>query len=188
MGDIWFTSDLHLMHSRDFLWRPRGFESVEEMNEAIVERWNSIVKPEDTVFNLGDIALSDTDAAIPYIQRLNGKQIWIRGNHDSDNRVMAICAACPNVRLVGDLDTSWAYVLKDGKWRFYLSHYATKVANYDDAGSHKTWCLCGHRHSQDKWADLKDSCYHVELDAHDCYPVNLDQIKADIRAKREEQK
>ena len=87
MDNIWVTSDLHLMHSKSFLWQPRGFSSTEEMCEAIVERWNSVVDKGDMVYNLGDIALSDTDAAIPYLQRLNGYQVWLRGNHDTENRV-----------------------------------------------------------------------------------------------------
>ena len=95
MDNIWVTSDLHLMHSKSFLWQPRGFSSTEEMCEAIVERWNSVVDKGDIVYNLGDIALSDTDAAIPYLQRLNGYQVWLKGNHDSDNRVNKVLDACP---------------------------------------------------------------------------------------------
>lgn len=174
-----------LGHNKEFLYKPRGFSSVEEMNKVIVERWNSII-PKDSdiiIYHLGDLALSDTKAAIPYIQQLNGRIKWIRGNHCSDNRVDQILDACPNVQLISpDKDNAWAYILKDGKWRFYLSHYPTKVANYDDTQKHKTWCLCGHTHTKDRWKDLADSCYHVEMDAHECYPISLEQIKAEIKA------
>ena len=98
MSDIWITSDTHFCHNKEFLWRPRGFSSIEEMNEAIVERWNATI-PKGwgaVIYHLGDLALSDTEAAIPYIKRLNGEICWIRGNHCSDNRVDQVLAACPH--------------------------------------------------------------------------------------------
>ena len=54
---IWFTSDLHFCHDREFLYKPRGFNNVEEMNNAIVERWNNVVGNNDFVFVLGDLML-----------------------------------------------------------------------------------------------------------------------------------
>ena len=74
MCEYFVTSDLHLMHNKNFLFEPRGFTSTQEMCEAIVERWNSIVKPKDVIYNLGDLALSDVEAAIPYIKQLYGFQ------------------------------------------------------------------------------------------------------------------
>ena len=62
MSQIYFTSDLHLCHDRGFIYEPRGFNSIEEMNNAIVENWNSIVTNEDNVFILGDLMLNDTCA------------------------------------------------------------------------------------------------------------------------------
>ena len=182
MSDIWLSSDLHLMHNKPFLYEPRGFTSTEEMCETIVERWNSVVRDEDFIYNLGDIALSDVDTAIPYLQRLKGHQIWILGNHDSLGKIEKILPTCPKIQLLGTERTSYATVIKSGKWSFYLSHYPTLTSNRED------WCkvanLCGHNHTQDKWTDWDKMCYHVEMDAHNCYPVNLDQIKEDIQNKR----
>ena len=47
---IYFTSDLHFNHRRAFIYGARGFSSIEEMNEALVQRWNSIVTEEDEVY------------------------------------------------------------------------------------------------------------------------------------------
>lgn len=183
MANIWLTSDLHLMHSKSFLWEPRGFSSTEEMCEAIVERWNSVVDKGDLVYNLGDIALSDTDAAIPYLQRLNGYQVWLRGNHDSDNRVNKVLDACPNIHLLGGLNSSYATIIKSGKWRFYLSHYPTLTGNFDE--KHLNHCLIslhGHTHQQANFLQPNNPfLYHVGLDSHNCYPVNLEEIKAEIK-------
>ena len=61
---IFVTSDLHFCHDRDFLYEPRGFKSVHEMNEAIVKNWNSIIQPEDDVYVLGDLMLNDNDRGL----------------------------------------------------------------------------------------------------------------------------
>ena len=60
---IYFTSDLHIGHDRDFIWKERGFSSVEKHNEEILKRWNEVVKPEDTVYILGDLAMGQNEAA-----------------------------------------------------------------------------------------------------------------------------
>ena len=174
MGELFLTSDTHFAHSAEFLWAPRGFSSADEMNEAIIERWNSIVKPNDIVFHLGDITLTDTAKGLECFKRLNGQISVVWGNHDSPAR-QELIEKMPVITL------GYAHQLKVGKWTFYLSHYPTKVGNYDDTKYHKMWCLCGHTHTQDKFLDMKDSCYHVEMDAHNCYPVNIEQIKEDIK-------
>lgn len=56
-GKIFLTSDLHFLHDREFIWKARGFNSVDEMNEETIRRFNEVVNPEDTVYILGDIAL-----------------------------------------------------------------------------------------------------------------------------------
>ena len=181
MKTLFFTSDTHFSHNKEFLYEPRGFSTIEEMNEQIVQNWNEIVQPSDIVYHLGDIALTDTTAAIPYIKRLNGHIIWILGNHDTTSKIEQIIAHCHNIQLVGALNTSYSTVIKDGKWRFYLSHYPVKFGNFDEIKEKKNWCLCGHMHTQDKFSDMKDKCYHVELDAHACYPISLEEIKSDLK-------
>ena len=183
MSDYFITSDLHLMHNKNFLFEPRGFSSTEEMCEAIVERWNRIVKPEDIIYNLGDLALSDVDAAIPYIKRLNGFQWWIRGNHCTINKVKKICEECKNISTISNPEASWATMLKFGKKHFFLCHYPTIVNNTNDK---PVYCLCGHTHTKNKWEDFDKGCYHVEMDAHDCYPVSLEEIISDINSRKNE--
>ena len=61
---IWLTSDTHFSHRQPFLYEPRGFLSVNEMNQKIVEYWNSVVKEDDIVYHLGDLCLSNNQDAI----------------------------------------------------------------------------------------------------------------------------
>ena len=58
----------------------RPFTSTEEMNETMVERWNAVVTPQDTVYHLGDVVINKR--YLDVVRRLNGKKRLIRGNHD----------------------------------------------------------------------------------------------------------
>ena len=84
---IYFTSDLHLGHDRDWLWGKRGFKNVKEMGESIINNINEIVRPEDELYILGDLMLVDNDW-IKAIRGLRCQNIHIiLGNHDTSNRV-----------------------------------------------------------------------------------------------------
>lgn len=180
MSEIFITSDLHLMHSKPFLYEPRGFTSIEEMNETIVEKWNKAVKPDDTVYNLGDFAMNDVEVAISYIQRLNGHIIWIAGNHDSKAKIDKILGACwqQDLSYCGYADT-----LKAHKFIFYLSHYPTLTSNMDDTGlQHRVISLHGHTHQKTNFLYPDNPfIYHVGVDSHNCYPVNIEEVIADIK-------
>ena len=58
----------------------RPFTSTEEMDEAMVDRWNAKVRPQDTVYHLGDVVIAKRH--METVKRLNGRKILIRGNHD----------------------------------------------------------------------------------------------------------
>lgn len=181
--EIWMTSDTHFSHNKSFIFKPRGFNSVEEMNENIVERWNNIVKENDMIFHLGDVALNNTEEAINYIKLLKGNIKWIRGNHCTESKIQTICKYCSNIQLIGNIDTSLAYILKYGKFNFYLSHYPTLTANFDDKKfTQHVINLHGHTHQQSHWLQLTNPfMYHVGVDSHNCTPVHIDEILSDIR-------
>lgn len=182
---IFVCSDWHFMHQKSFLYEPRGFKSVEEMNEAIIQRHNEVVGPEDEVFHLGDEIMSDIDRGIECIKRLNGRIHLIRGNHSTDNKLARIVEECSNVIEYG----KWSDVLQYQKWRFYLSHYPTICGNFDDGDKplkKRMLNLCGHTHTQDKWHDFdKGLILHVEMDTNNCYPYNIDEIIELFREKVE---
>lgn len=185
MSDYFITSDLHLSHDQEFLYSPRGFSSIKEMNEAIVEKWNTIVKPEDIIYNLGDMAMNDISAAIPYLKQLNGFQWWIRGNHDSMKKIQQITDECKNISLISNPEASWATMFKYGKIYCYLSHYPTLTANYDEKHFNQhVIALHGHTHQQINFMYPNNPfCYHVGMDSHNCTPVSLDEIVTEVRQR-----
>jgi len=96
--DTWLISDTHfgheqMMYFRDWngnLTRP-GFTSVDEMNEYMVDNWNSVVKPGDHVWHLGDVVfgLNKVSWMENNWKRLNGFKFLVAGNHDN---IPMICA------------------------------------------------------------------------------------------------
>lgn len=178
--EIFFASDTHFMHNVGFLYEPRGFTNIEDMNEAIVERWNKVVKPGDIVYHLGDTMLNDTARGCELMKRLNGQIFLIWGNHDQDARKNAIFENCPNV-----IGGWYAYVIKHKKMNIYLSHYPTITANYDEKHfSQHVLNLHGHTHQQKNFMYPNNPfCYHVGMDSHNCTPVHIDEVMADVRQR-----
>lgn len=174
---IYCTSDLHFCHNKPFVYEARGFDNVYEMNKAIVDNWNAVVNHDDDVYVLGDLAMNDIALSIYLISRLNGKIHIIRGNHDSDTKVERY-KECHNVVEIVD-----AKYLKYNGQSFYLSHFPTLSSSWDQSKKLKPKYinLCGHTHTKDKFCDMnKGIIYHVEVDAHNCTPISIDQILEDI--------
>ena len=181
MNEIFFTSDTHFCHQPSFLWEPRGFSSVEEMNETIIENWNKIVKPNDIVYHLGDTMLNDNEKGIECFKRLNGKIFLIFGNHESEARKNLLFSECRDKILGG----WYAYLIKYEKLSIYMSHYPTLTANYDEKHfSQHVIALHGHTHQQANFLYPNNPfCYHVGVDSHDCEPVNIEEIIGEVRQR-----
>lgn len=86
MADIFLISDTHFTHRNILTFlqsngeKMRPFDTVEEMDEHMIQCWNSVVRLQDKVYHLGDVALKRKDIAL--IQRCNGHKRLVRGNHD----------------------------------------------------------------------------------------------------------
>ena len=59
----------------------RPWTDVKEMDDALISLYNSVVRPNDKVYFLGDVTLKPS--ALPIVDRLNGDKVLIKGNHDS---------------------------------------------------------------------------------------------------------
>jgi len=178
---IWITSDWHFCHDKEFLYKPRGFDNVADMNAAIVKNHNKVVKDTDDVYCLGDCVLNDLEQGIEYIKQLKGNIHIIKGNHDTDRKI-EIYKTCHNVVEICDIKI----IKYSKKISFYLSHYPTLTGNLDDMITKKKLInICGHSHTNNKFTDIdKGLIYHVEVDAHNCYPVSIEQILIDLKLKK----
>ena len=59
MERVWITSDLHIGHNKEFLYKGRDFYNIEEHDMTLVRNWNELVSMENTVYILGDVMLKN---------------------------------------------------------------------------------------------------------------------------------
>lgn len=177
MGKIWFTSDLHFSHNQPFIYERRGFNNIKEHNEAIIKNFNEVVNWDDDLYILGDLFLNDNEEGMKCVRRLPGTLHIIWGNHDSDTR-KDLLANEPRVIMHGYSD-----IFKYKNYHFYLSHYPTITANNDEDKPLKAKIinLYGHTHQQDNFYNSIPTMYHVGVDSHNLYPVEIEQIIEEIK-------
>ena len=87
MPNTFLISDTHFGHNnmcvfkgKDGTANLRPWANAQEMDEAMIENWNSVVKPNDKVYHLGDVVIARRH--LQTLSRLNGDKILIKGNHD----------------------------------------------------------------------------------------------------------
>lgn len=87
MSANWLVSDTHFGHEKTCTVFKRAdgtplrpFASAEEMDETMIQRWNERVRPGDRVYHLGDVVINRRYLKV--LERLNGRKVLIRGNHD----------------------------------------------------------------------------------------------------------
>lgn len=174
MAKIFFTSDLHFGHNRDFIIEPRGFASIEAHDRTLIANWNKVVSPEDDVYILGDLMLGDNAHGANCVRRLNGHLHLVRGNHDTDARWDFYSKNLPNMELLG-----WAHLMQvpHDCYTLYLTHWPALTAN----GRKKTLRrevinLYGHTHQGNSINKNLPLGYHVGVDSNNNTPILLDDI------------
>ncbi len=78
----WFTADLHFDHANIINYSGWPFADATAMNQALIERWNDSIHPDDTVWVLGDVALGRIDETLALVGELSGRKLLLAGNHD----------------------------------------------------------------------------------------------------------
>ena len=78
---IYYTADLHFHYAPMLPGRP--FDTVEEMDEALIRGWNETVADGDTVYVVGDVGYNGGHVPLDALRRLRGRKHLIRGNHDT---------------------------------------------------------------------------------------------------------
>jgi calcineurin-like phosphoesterase family protein len=134
--DVMFTADQHFGHENIIRFCERPFKDADHMTEVMVERWNRAVRPDQTVFHLGDFGYrGGVNFVKRTLARLNGNVILIQGNHDH-RRTLEFFTAVH--------DMAEVMVTAHGvDQRIIMCHYAMRVWNHSFRGS---WHLYGHSH------------------------------------------
>ena len=179
---VWFASDYHFCHTNVIKYDNRPFESVEEMNEVLVNNWNSRVGKKDVVIYLGDLSFErNGNETQRIVKELNGTIHYILGNHDDEkdmrklNRFETIS---DYINLsIHDLDTPRK------KQGIMMMHYP--ILSWDKA-HHGDWHLHGHCH-QSLVTKMPEYYNRKVLDmgcnGWDYSPVSYDEIKTIMTTK-----
>lgn len=183
---IYFTSDLHFNHVNIIQYCNRPYHYIEEMNEALVANWNSIVTPNDTVYCLGDISLTFKPIEL-FSQRLNGHKYLVPGNHDWCHPSHKRSKGYKQLDMIDAYRTNGWDVLPichsldiEGVGKVNLSHMPYKGDATDQRfaafrmENDGHWLLCGHVHNHWK---VKDKMVNVGVDQWDMRPVSLNAIR-----------
>jgi calcineurin-like phosphoesterase family protein len=176
---IYLTSDTHFNHDKPFIYEPRGFHSVQEMNETLFRNWNNTVTDEDDVYMLGDFFLgTDSDFVKETLKLLRGKIHIIIGNHDTGAKCFIYEHGDHNV-----VDIQYATIISYKKRQFYLSHYPTLTADLQSNPEKVVFNIFGHTHSKEKFYEGCPYMYNAAVDANDNKPVSIEEIYNSIMDK-----
>ncbi|KAA3633816.1 MAG: phosphoesterase [Bacteroidetes bacterium] len=174
---MFFTSDQHFGHKNIIKYSGRPFQSVDEMNEVLIQRWNEKIGPDDKVYHLGDFAFTTSEKETREIlDRLNGKIYLVKGNHDK------LAVACRDrFEWVKDY---YELTVKDdsfkrGKQLVVLFHYAIREWKAKHRGSYQ---LYGHSHGTLP-DDPNALAFDIGVDCHDFYPLSWEDVKKIMKEK-----
>jgi len=152
----WFIADEHFGHFNIITYTHRPFTTVEEMDEEIIKRFNSVVRAEDTTIHAGDFTLANKEIAYKYEQQLNGSHIFLRGSHD---------------RWMKGTNHHEILDITIEKQPIVICHYAMRVWH---RSHYNSWNIHGHSHGKlppiGKQID-------VGVDTNSFYPYSFEMIK-----------
>lgn len=156
-------SDTHFGHANILTFKRedgsplRNFSSIEEHDEHLIDKWNSVVGPSDKVYHLGDLGFKSFSTLSAILSRLNGTKVLIRGNHDN-HKLSQYQQHFKDVRASHTLD------------RFLLTH----IPIHPNSISRWTANIHGHLHAN----HLNDYLYYnVSVEQIDYTPVDFESIR-----------
>lgn len=167
----YFSSDWHLDHANVIKYDGRPFDNVDEMNDAIIDNHNKIVKPGDNFYFLGDFCFNNHHTE-GFLQRVQGNLFFIKGNHDKRDTIKLY-------------EKYGIYLgeqkkIKINEQEIVLNHYSMNVW---DKSHHGVWHLFGHSHGS-----LPANNYSLSMDVgvmlHGYKPLEFSQIKEIMLTKK----
>ena len=165
-----FTSDTHFDDEYAISYFHRPFNSLDEMNRVMVEKWNCTVTADDTVYHLGDFTLSDIHHFTKWANQLNGNIKILPGSHDHPwlndfvpSEKVQVIAPLVSVEFPEIMAGNSPQVI-------VLCHYSMQVWDRANQGS---WHLFGHSHGKLKGVGLS---FDVGVDCTGFAPLSWEEI------------
>lgn len=203
-SNVFFFSDFHASHERDFILGPRGFKDAKEAKETLIKNWNSKVTCNDIVFLLGDTVVGAGTEALNVFNELlfslNYKAIYIMpGNHPSGYtqkfyEVLNMNGIDDFYRLsfrpsdhqdkMAHLIPNYFEITVDNKF-IVLSHYP--IFSYNNI-SKNAWMLFGHCHNNLSKSELgkeylKGKVLDVGPESIGNFPISFSELSVILNLK-----
>src|SRR5574344_1324823 len=181
---LFFTSDLHFDHFAIAKYCNRPFESRSDMNHKLVENWNSVIPEDGIVINCGDMILLHKENIFEYYkiaEKLNGRQLLIRGNHDkvnllSANRFISPMDPKADKKFIGIYDIA---EIKIKETTITASHYPLLAFPTDyNVFGHVHTLSDGHIYGPDSFVEknIRTNQYDVGVDQNDYKPISYNRL------------
>ena len=145
-----YISDWHYGHEQSLHFDDRPFKTVEEMNKALVDRWNAVVSPGDIVYVLGDMFWRNSSEAVEVLKTLKGTKFLIKGNHDRQNDGKFIRSFAKVTEYLETEDNGRKVVLCHYPIPYFKNHF------------YGWYHLYGHVHTSFEWNMVKHDRYLME--------------------------
>ena len=154
MSRMFLISDTHFNHGNIIRYCGRPFSSVRTMNETMIENWNRAVRPDDLVIHLGDFALGDQREIRDLLGALNGRILFLEGNHDGE--LKGLRPLSPQVRLE--------------------AHGIPFLMLHNPAGCNGGWVIHGHQHDRVPFFQSMAHRINVSVEAIGYRPISIDEV------------
>lgn len=179
MTDIWIISDTHFNHANILkftdsktgkLIRGERFSSTTEMDEFMIERWNSRVKPGDKVYHLGDVFFGDKEYFQRLWPKLHGQKRLIVGNHD-DIKYLSNGGFFSKVYM-------WRMFTEFGLLLTHVPVHPSNLRVVNDSDDIPLFGIHGHIHQN---SSPIGPYRNVSVEVIDYTPVNIETLAAEAK-------
>lgn len=144
---IFYMSDTHFRHANALKFDNRPFETIEQMEEQIIENWNNVVNEGDRVYILGDFCWSrDPQVWKGLLSKLNGAKYLIMGNHDVKRLPSEIKSLFQDIKEYKEI--------KDDGRSVIMCHYP--ILFYRRGHDPNIYMLYGHVHQTNEYKLLQE--------------------------------
>lgn len=168
--NTFFVSDTHFGHANLMKHYPGGrgkFLDVSELDEHMIENWNSRIRPKDRVYHIGDFGSFDIEHSIKVLRRLNGEKIFVPGNHDKKH-------------LKDDrFRTQWSRVFPYSYGEVSVEGQSIVLCHFpiwEWMQIHRGWWHI-HGHVHGKPTGIPGKILDVGVDGHNLEPWSWEQVK-----------
>ena len=141
----YYISDLHFGQDTICQREGRPFRDVEEMDRVLIERWNSRVSGDDTVYVIGDFILKGEEYWGEYLDKLKGRIVLLRGNHDPESFGAETLSRFEKIADYLEIEDAGRHVI--------MCHYPIPLHKHDY--DKNTWMLYGHVHNSREYEFLR---------------------------------